>query len=52
VLKERGKLKQGYFWVVYGELEEVYFEFHSSRALVALKEVLYEKGIPPVLSLT
>lgn len=47
-LKERGKFKTGYFWVVYGELEEIYFEFNPSRALVALKEVLYEKGLPPV----
>ena len=47
-IKERGKFKQGYFWAVYGELEEVFFEFHSSRALIALKEVLYEPRLPPV----
>ena len=47
-IKEKGKLKTGYFWVVYGELEEVFFEFHSSRALIALREVIYEPGLPPV----
>ena len=47
-VKEKGKLKKGYFWVVYGKFEEVFFEFHSSRAYAALKDVLYEKDMPTV----
>jgi transposase len=47
-VKERGKLKQGYFWVLYGAKEEVYFEFHPSRALLALKDILYEQGAAQV----
>ena len=40
--KERGKLKQGWYWPLYGELDEVAFPFATSRAEKAAREVLGE----------
>jgi len=39
-----GKLKQGYFWPVYGQLDEVCFPFFESRSGDAIKAVL---GLTP-----
>ena len=37
-----GKLKQGWYWPLYGELDEVAFPFATSRAEKAAREVLGE----------
>ena len=40
-----GKMKGGYFWPIYGELDEVCFPFFTSRAHVHVETVL---GLKPV----
>ncbi|MGB6150416.1 MAG: IS66 family transposase [Pricia sp.] len=39
---KKGKLKQGYFWPMMGELDEICFTFSSSRAMQHLKTQLGE----------
>src|SRR6266404_4276423 len=38
--KQPGKMKTGYFWPVYGELDEVCFPFFASRETQCVREVL------------
>jgi len=36
----KGKLRQGYFWPIYGEADEIAFSYSSSRAAKQVREVL------------
>ena len=38
--KERGKLKQGYFWPVYGEDHEIVFTYHASRGRQHIEQLI------------
>jgi transposase len=38
--KSKGKLRQGYFWPLYGEADEIAFSYASSRAARQVREVL------------
>ena len=42
-----GKMQTGYFWPIYGELDEVCFPFHSSRSA---DFVCHALGIKPVIN--
>ena len=45
--KKKGKLRQAYFWPIYGEADEIAFSYASSRASKQVREVLGDdfKGI-------
>ena len=38
--KKKGKLRQAYFWPIYGEADEIAFSYASSRAASHVREVL------------
>jgi transposase len=38
--KKKGKLRQAYFWPIYGEADEIAFSYSSSRASSQVREVL------------
>ena len=38
--RERGKMKTGYFWPVYGDRKEIAFPFSPSRSTATVREVL------------
>ena len=38
--KKKGKLRQAYFWPIYGEADEIAFSYSSSRASRQVREVL------------
>jgi transposase len=38
--KKKGKLRQAYFWPIYGEADEIAFSYSSSRAARQVREVL------------
>ena len=38
--KKKGKLRQAYFWPVYGEADEIAFSYSASRAAKQVREVL------------
>lgn len=38
--KKKGKLRQAYFWPIYGEADEIAFSYASSRAARQVREVL------------
>ncbi len=38
--KKKGKLRQAYFWPIYGEADEIAFSYSSSRASKQVREVL------------
>jgi hypothetical protein len=40
--KHKGKLRQAYFWPIYGEADEIAFSYCPSRAAVHVREVLGE----------
>ncbi len=40
--KRRGKMKQGYFWPVYGERDELVFTFAPSRGMQVIEKLLRE----------
>ena len=40
--KKKGKLRQAYFWPIYGEADEIAFSYSSSRAARQVREVLGE----------
>ncbi len=41
--KVKGKMHRGYFWPIYGELDEVVFLYYSTRAAKWVKETLGEQ---------
>ena len=41
--KGKGKMKQGYYWPLYGENDEIYFHFSPSRASRVVFELLGEQ---------
>jgi transposase len=45
--KHKGKLRQAYFWPIYGEADEIAFSYSPSRASAHVREVLGEsfKGV-------
>jgi len=47
-----GKLKQGYFWPVYGELDEVCFPFFASRRAEHVREALGLTAAPGAVLLS
>jgi len=40
--KHKGKLRQAYFWPIYGEADEIAFSYSPSRASAHVREVLCE----------
>ncbi len=40
--KSKGKMRQAYFWPIYGEADEIAFSYSSSRAARQVREVLGE----------
>jgi transposase len=40
--KHKGKMRQAYFWPIYGEADEIAFSYSSSRAASQVREVLGE----------
>lgn len=47
-----GKMRTGYFWPVYGELDEVCFPFHASRAAEVVRAALGLRHRPDSVLLT
>lgn len=44
--EKKGKMRQGYYWPVYGDRDEIVFSFASSRAHKHVKEILGDfKGV-------
>lgn len=49
-LKKKGKLRQAYFWPIYGEADEIAFSYASSRASKQVREVLGDKFTGTLIS--
>ena len=48
--KRKGKMRQAYFWPIYGEADEIAFSYSSSRAARQIREVLGDAFTGTVIS--
>src|SRR5690606_28656246 len=48
--KSKGKMRQAYFWPIYGEADEIAFSYSSSRAGRQVREVLGESFSETLIS--
>lgn len=48
--KKKGKMRQAYFWPIYGEADEIAFSYSSSRASKQVREVLGDEFTGTLIS--